>query len=426
MTVKFKLRKGKKTNSILLDLRHGRDIRFRMSTGLDFKRGSEKYWDSSRCKLKVPNDITNSTYINNRIKEIEKEIEESITILIENEKLTQIGCSNAIKKIISNEPDINDETISSTNNIVEFFEWFIKYYAVNNSPFTNKPLTSGTLRTYRNSKNYLIKFLETKKLSNFCFQDIDEKFYNDFVSYGKDKEYTTNYIGSIIQKLKTIIGYAFDKGVHNNNEFKKRYFAKFKEEINHPYLDQSELESIANLKLTNEDEKTVRDVFLIGCYTGLRVGDLMKFLKNPILINGGRKEFIYLKQNKTGGEVYIPINSRVKSILNKRNGDFPPYVHQNTINKLIKSIAKKAKINEDFILERTEGRVRKKVKKPKWKYVSTHTCRRSFCTNAYNAGMPPHHIMVISGHKSEKVFYNYIKVDLKSKAMQVAEHSFFK
>lgn len=30
-----------------------------------------------------------------------------------------------------------------------------------------------------------------------------------------------------------------------------------------------------------------------------------------------------------------------------------------------------------------------------------------------------------SGHKSEKVFYNYIKASVKRKALQVAEHPFF-
>jgi hypothetical protein len=39
--------------------------------------------------------------------------------------------------------------------------------------------------------------------------------------------------------------------------------------------------------------------------------------------------------------------------------------------------------------------------------------------------MPPYDIMVMSGHKSEKVFYNYIKASLKSKATKVAQHSFF-
>ena len=425
MTAKFKLRKGKKNNAILLDFRHGRKIRFRISTGLAFKKGSDKYWDNSRCKIKVPNDIPNSNYINSRLKEIEEEIEKIVTSFIKEDKLTQINCSKAIMKIIKGDAEDVDENIKNTNNIVEFFDWFLDYYAKNNSPFTNKPLAAGTLRTYKNSKNYLRKFLEARKLRDFRFQDIDENFYNDFVSYGKSQGYSKNYIGSIVQKLKTIISYAYDKGVHKNDEFKKRYFSKFQEVINHPYLDESEIDSIARLELSNETEKIVRDIFLIACYTGLRVGDLVSFLKNPILSLNEGKEYVYRKQDKTGGELYIPINSKAKRILDKRNGEFPPYLHQNLINKLIKPIAKKAKIINDYVLERTEGEETVKIKKPKYKFISSHTGRRSFCTNAYNAGVPPHQIMVISGHKSEKVFYNYIKADVKRRAMQVAKHSFF-
>ena len=44
------------------------------------------------------------------------------------------------------------------------------------------------------------------------------------------------------------------------------------------------------------------------------------------------KEFINLKQIKTGSEVLIPINSKIQNILNKRDGIFPPAVHQNIIN----------------------------------------------------------------------------------------------
>lgn len=35
-----------------------------------------------------------------------------------------------------------------------------------------------------------------------------------------------------------------------------------------------------------------------------------------------------------------------------------------------------------------------------------HIQQEEVCTNAYNAGMPPYDIMVMSGHKSEKVCYN--------------------
>ena len=42
MKVNFKLRKGKKTNTILIDFRLGRDNRVRCSTGMEIKIGSEK------------------------------------------------------------------------------------------------------------------------------------------------------------------------------------------------------------------------------------------------------------------------------------------------------------------------------------------------------------------------------------------------
>jgi hypothetical protein len=47
----------------------------------------------------------------------------------------------------------------------------------------------------------------------------------------------------------------------------------------------------------------------------------------------------------------------------------------------------------------------------KWEMVMTHTARRSFCTNMYLKGIPVPTIMAISGHKTEKNFYKYIKAD---------------
>jgi hypothetical protein len=35
-------------------------------------------------------------------------------------------------------------------------------------------------------------------------------------------------------------------------------------------------------------------------------------------------------------------------------------------------------------------------------------------------------IMAISGHKTEKVFYNYIKVDVFDNATRIADNPFFK
>jgi hypothetical protein len=35
--------------------------------------------------------------------------------------------------------------------------------------------------------------------------------------------------------------------------------------------------------------------------------------------------------------------------------------------------------------------------------------------------MPPHDIMAISGHKTEKIFFNYIKVEMKDNAIRISK-----
>jgi hypothetical protein len=53
--------------------------------------------------------------------------------------------------------------------------------------------------------------------------------------------------------------------------------------------------------------------------------------------------------------------------------------------------------------------------------VSSHTARRSFCTNEYLSGTPRDLITMISGHKTEKAFRKYIKADSLKKASMIKE-----
>lgn len=98
MTTHFKLRKGKKRNTILMDFRNGKEIRYRTSTGLRIRKGSEKYWDKKKGRIKKPNDLNNSDFINNKLREFEYEVEKSISILIDKNRLSQLNCEKAIKK----------------------------------------------------------------------------------------------------------------------------------------------------------------------------------------------------------------------------------------------------------------------------------------------------------------------------------------
>jgi integrase len=63
------------------------------------------------------------------------------------------------------------------------------------------------------------------------------------------------------------------------------------------------------------------------------------------------------------------------------------------------------------------------LNKPKFKFqlVSTHTARRTFATNNYNNGISASILMKITGHKTEKSFYKYIRVTPKENAQRLRE-----
>lgn len=50
------------------------------------------------------------------------------------------------------------------------------------------------------------------------------------------------------------------------------------------------------------------------------------------------------------------------------------------------------------------------VTKPKFRFLSSHCARRSFCTNQYQLGVDTITIMGISGHKNLVTFMKYLKV----------------
>lgn len=433
MKTKFYLRKGSKKSTIQFEFRNGTQTKFRAST--NFVINSDKDWDSNKQKMKLPSATFNAKLINSKLSEFDNLLND--LLYKENEKYIGI---DSVREIFSKIFDVNGKTASKVKNecfnvtsveeklsedFINYYEWFLVFYSKNNSPYSKKILTKGTLTTLKSALNVVKNFIVYKNINTLYFDDINRKFYNEFIDYlTNEKKYTKNYIGTVIQKLKTVMGYAYDEDKHTNLEYKKNYFSKVTEIINHPYLSQDELLKIENLVLEDEELNTARDIFLIGCNTGLRIGDLLGFIKKPKFILQDGTKFIQIAQKKTSNIVVIPINSVIKRILDKRDGDLPNYLHQNLINEHIKSISKRAKIIDNYTYIRTEGGIEVEHSEPKYKFICTHTARRSFCTNAYYSGMPPHDIMAISGHKTEKIFFNYIKVEKQVNAMRISKYLF--
>jgi len=420
MVTKFCLRKTAKNYAIYFEFRDGVKTRLRLATGFFIRNKND--WDTKNEKIKIPSSTSNAKDINIKLADVLLNFTKEL-YLNYSTGFGEYEASILFNKLIGNtkEPEVEKKTI----DLIAYYKWFRVYYAENNSPYSKKVLKPGTIRTFNSAFNLIESYMDERKIKALYFNTIDREFYYDFLRYLTDKKFSKNYIGTVIQKLKTVMGYAFDENKHTNLEFKKNYFSKISEPIAHPYLNSNELKSIEKLSLSDSKMDIARDIFLIGCYTGLRIGDLLNFIKNPDVISDGGYMFFKVSQQKTSNPVIIPLNKIISQILNKYDGNLPPYMRENEINIFIKSICKRAKIDQQHCIKRTEGGLVTESIMPKYKFVTTHTARRSFCTNAYKSGMPVHDIMAISGHKSERVFLNYVKVHLEENAKRIAQHTFF-
>lgn len=282
-----------------------------------------------------------------------------------------------------------------------------------------KPNTvKGYKQTAREIEGYIA--LTGKRLQ---FENVDLDFYLSFVEYLTNKGYSPNTVGARIKDLKMFMNEAYERNLHTNMDFKKKRFSKPKEETYSVYLNSDELKKIYKCDLSDEPRlDRVRDLFLIGCCTGLRFSDLSLLSSDNI---DNVESVITIKTVKTGRTVVIPLHAIVRQILQKYDNELPRVPSNQKFNDYIKEIAKKAEINEPILLQRTKGTLTYAETKPCLDLVTSHTARRSFATNAYLAGLPPISIMKITGHKTESSFMKYIKISEKENAIQLKGHEFF-
>ncbi|WP_407557331.1 tyrosine-type recombinase/integrase [Winogradskyella sp. 4-2091] len=273
-------------------------------------------------------------------------------------------------------------------------------------------LSANTLRSYKTIlKN--IKGYERYARIKLDWHNIDMDFYYSYMDYYLSyKALKTNGFGKVIKLLKSILNSATDQGYNTNMIYKSKAFKVISEDTDNIYLNEEELSKIIGLDLSdNKKLERVRDLFYIGCYTGLRFSDYNQITSENI--KGGN---LHVKTKKTGTLVVIPLLEETKSIIAKYNGNLPKAYTNQVTNRYLKQIGQLAGLTSDFNTYHTSGKGRIKQTFKKYEMISTHTARRSFATNMYKRGLDTIMIMGITGHSSEKVFMDYIKISKEENA----------
>lgn len=335
--------------------------------------------------------------------------------------------------------------------------------------------TQATIENFRYFFLTLKDFLIGREDTGF--NDIDSIFADEFVTYLECKGWMQSTINKEVGNFHRLCSIAAEMGVNKNATSLKVWHQKKvqKEEATAKvYLTDEEIDALYNMDLKGVQDQ-VRDLFVIACLTCQRFSDFSTLTRDNFKKTESGTPILCLNQKKTGTYVEVPIfDSRVTEICEKYGYKFPVFL-KNNFNVRIKIVMKKlaktvpsmgAKFptaltkntrqqeqrfkemdtlvkaggslasrtdqilyaslckyarenNGQPLFERNE---KGEILRHKWELVTSHTGRRSGITNLYKTGiLDSREIMGISGHKTEEIYKEYIKVSVSEQADRTFE-----
>lgn len=274
-------------------------------------------------------------------------------------------------------------------------------------------------RNYVNLCNHIAAFSKAYETDIYT-NSVNIDFVDDFIIYLESRQLKTNYIKMILGLMARAAKEAGSDGYMVDPSFKQVDYDG--EDPFSIHLSMNEITRIYYFIGLTKKQQQIRDLFVIGCLTGLRHSDYSHLKKEDF--RGG---YIYKTTQKTKAKVMIPVHEYVREIYDRYDGDVAKGLSIQYFNRTIKGIVKKVGINKTITYDYTRGGNLITETKEKWEMISSHTARRSFATNMYLTGrMRTNEIMAITGHTTEKSFFRYIKIKQEDIANHVSTDCFFR
>jgi integrase len=285
-------------------------------------------------------------------------------------------------------------------------------------------VSDKTLQIYKNMGDQLRQYQQHLG-KPIGFPSFNFQFYTEFKKY-LTFEYRHTHRKEVIIGLKRN---SISKTIKNLRFFVKDRVKRFiippidmsdfkasEEETDAIYLNFDEIgrfyycDLSAHPYLVNDQK-----LFVLACLTGLRFSDFSMI--NPE--RDYRDGALYKKTEKGNKWVVVPLRQEAKEILEYFIANGWPTTDNSTFNENIKMIGRLAGITNPITFSYQIGAEMVEETRDKCDWITSHTGRRSFCTNEFLAGTPVKLIMSISGHKKEKDFYKYIRITAEEGAQLI-------
>lgn len=278
-----------------------------------------------------------------------------------------------------------------------FFEYFKKY-------IDDAPVSPGRKKHLNTTYNKVMKYR-----SDTTFENLDAQYLSDF---RKDllKSIGRNTLCSEFKRLRAFYGYANKMGWTTNYPFKA--FTIDSESYGDPiFITLEERDQLFDAEILNPRLAHVRDIFILQCFIGCRVGDLTK-LKHSNIIDGCIEYIAGKTADNKPRLARVPLSKKAMSIIAKyhlSNGDLLPYISDQKYNEYLKELFKAQEIKR--MVTMLDPRTRKSIQVPICDIASSHMARRVFIGGLHHKGAKNEIIASMSGHvENSKAFARYYNI----------------
>jgi len=226
----------------------------------------------------------------------------------------------------------------------------------------HETLTWGTAKNYFTTQKYVAEFIKEKMgTTDIYLGQLNYKFLTDFEMFLRghvpgenQKPCGNNTVMKHIERFRKIVSMAM-----RNDWLKQDPFIKFKPKFikkERGYLTELELETIELKDIHNASLRTVRDLFVFSCYTGLAFADAYN-LKADDMNRGIIGEMWFtINRQKTNVKAQIPLLPQALEIIErykehpkaKANGTLLPMLTNQRFNSYLKEIADICNISKNL------------------------------------------------------------------------------
>jgi len=386
----------------------------RLKTGV---KTMVKYWNHDKHRIEAKaKDIEQNVDLDS--KNLSNKLNKVNSIISEYQLLYGIT-SNPPLSYVKENFFSNDVEKSGEKDVISLFVEFVQQNKVGKiteitlyyKTIDNLMEFVGDTRELKYTDKMVSFNLEGTTKKYIYFKDISVDFYNKFMSFLLKKEILNTTIRKRLGRFKTFLNEMYVSDKNKFDTFKKfRFNLSTITQTKIITIDKEEVNALFKLDL-NERLGKVRDLFLLGCSTGLRYSDLIRIQPENI----ENKKYIVINIQKTRiDHLRIPLIPMAKDILEKYKYEVPKISNQK-LNDYLKEMFLLASfkiptLKEKITIRQMKGAKAEQTTDFKYNFLTFHKSRASFITNCLKSKVPINNIMAWTGHDKDdfSVFADYI------------------